>query len=484
MKFRRIFATGAAVLAAGTIGILIAESAGNWSTLPIYGSPPVCVSTVSGVTSTGNQPYLMVPGSTQGTGSSICGQTMPAGPPALLGTELIPVDTGIANSASPQTAVMPNALVGSLNPKVNLLIGGDFATNLWQRGITFTDISPSTATMTADRWFAYSSTNGVTVTKQTGVADTIPTAGLYASLRAPRAGGVLLTPICIGQYLDKEAFADLVGKNAVLSFEALAGAGFSAANSNLTVTIAYDTAADSSTPGTNTATFAAGTITGYTAAVSLVGTGTAGSVASGVATIPISTTWTTYSVVAPIPTVNASGTAITSGGITFCWTPVGTGSSTDWFEIEAVQLQGMPNVVSPQMPAGVLGYTGFQRRPAAYEALLQLSYSYVMTDGAATTRYAMGQAISSGTAQVYIQYPEEMREIPTLTVGTTISYGVTSSTGSALTCATSIAAVASTGTEIGSAVLCSTGGASLTAGNATQLIGANTGGLLTFSAEP
>lgn len=482
MKLTRFFAGAAAILVSA--GIVLA--AGNYETYPIVGQPAFCAATVTGA----GAPFGGQTGQGQGTTGAICAQTVPQGPTGQTGLELIPADTGVlaasgGGTGPVQSVTIPSALIGGFNAKKNNLIGGDFNTNLWQRGTTpLSSGTPSSATMTADRWFTYSSGNTVTVSKQTGAADTIPASGLYASMRVNRPSTTNTSAICVGQILDKTAAQDLLGNNGVLSFDALAGAGFSAASSNLNVTIAYYTAADSATPGTNTGTFAAGTITGYQAVVGGVGTGTTGTVASGVATIPISTTWTRYSAYGLIPTANAAGTAVTGAGVTFCYTPVGTGGATDWFEIEGVQLQPMPSAASAAMPNGVIGFTGFERRPASQEARYQLAYSYVITDGAATVRYGMCQATTTALAVCYLQYPEEMRETPTLTVGTAISFGVTIAAGTAQACGTSVTAVAASGTLVGSAVLCTTGATALIAGNASQFTGAATGGLLTFSAEP
>jgi len=85
----------------------VAYAAGLWTTLPIIGGASFCASTVSGTSLPSTQgPYGLVPGSTQGTGSSICAQTVPAGPPSLTGAEKFPVDTGLAGGASPSSAVV------------------------------------------------------------------------------------------------------------------------------------------------------------------------------------------------------------------------------------------------------------------------------------------------------------------------------------------------------------------------------------------
>jgi hypothetical protein len=481
----------AAISTATITGVI---AAGNWSTLPVVGGASYCASTVSGVNLPSSQgPFGVVPGSTQGSGSQgICGQTVPAGPTGVTGVEMIPADTGLANSASPQTAVIPSALL-QLGGDRNKLIGGDFATNLWQRNLTPISSQTNTAyAIGADRWWEITATSGgtqVTVSKQTGTTDTISAQGLYASMRVARTNtntGV----VCIGQTLDKVAFQDFLGNNAIFSFYALAGAGFSPTASNLSVAVAYDTASDSTTPGTNTATSAlsaagqAGGIAGYQAAVVAVSPGTTGTVASGVATIPISTTWTRYAVAATIPSANTSGTAVTGGTVSICWTPVGTTTTNDYVEFEGMQLEAKPSTVTPLLANGVISPSGFQKRLQAWETSYQLAYSFVLTDNANTQIYAPGVALTSGTMRSYVQFPEQMRETPTLTVGTTISFGAMESQGSATTCGTSIGAVASSATLDGEALLCTTGNTLLVAGNGSFLIGAATYGLLTFSAEP
>lgn len=350
---------GLALAAISTVAI----AAGQWGNWPVLGGDSFCYGYTTGLT------------------GQICASTIPAGPPALTGSETVPTDMNYTGGAQPQSASIPVSLMGPINVKINRLIGGDFATNLWQRGTTpVSAATPTTSVIGADRWAVYSSGNTVTVTKQTGATDTIPSLGLYASMRVNRPSGTNVTEICTGQILDKDAASSLIGNNGVFSVYALAGAGFGAAvtASSVQVTVAYWTAADSATPLANTDTFMKGTITGYAAATGGVSPGTTGTVASGIATIPISTTWTRYAVWARIPTATAAGTAITGVGVKVCYTPAAatTGGSTEWFEIEGAQLQAMPSTVGANQPNGVVGPSGFQRRDAATEALMQFRYTW------------------------------------------------------------------------------------------------------------
>src|SRR5579859_5886132 len=128
---------------AASIGVALAGGAFNG--FPIVGDPgnDVCLSF-------GN--------------NGVCNQFSPAGPATITGNENIPADTGLASGQNPQTVLIPSALLGSYNARINRLIGGDFGTNLWQRGTTpVSAATPSTTVIGADRWAVYSSTNTVTV---------------------------------------------------------------------------------------------------------------------------------------------------------------------------------------------------------------------------------------------------------------------------------------------------------------------------------
>src|ERR1700688_370713 len=100
----------------------LAWAAGLWSTLPGIGAASFCGSTVTGITLPAAQgPYAVVPGSTQGTGASSCGQTIPAGPAVFTGNEYSPYDTG--TSVSPATAVVGIIQLGQ-GPMIDLTTVG------------------------------------------------------------------------------------------------------------------------------------------------------------------------------------------------------------------------------------------------------------------------------------------------------------------------------------------------------------------------
>lgn len=452
----------ATILSLGAISIAVAG--GSFNGFPIVGGQAN-----SGCLSYGN--------------NNVCNQYIPQGPDDETGAEVVPADTGNIANQGQQTVLIPTSLLG-YNTRVNRLIGGDFNTNLWQRGTTFSSLTPTTTTMTADRWGVYSSGNTVTVSKQTGAADTIPTTGLYASMRVSRPSGNNTTQICTGQVLDKQAASSLIGNNAVFSFYALAGAGLNAVASNkITATIAYYTAADSATPGTNTDAFMKGTVTGYTAAVG--GSGFPSqtvTVASGVGTVPISTTWTRYAVWAKIPSTNAAGTAVTGVGVTLCYTPAsGTGGSTEWFEFTGAQLQSASSTVTSFLPNGVTSPSGFERRPASLEANYQLYYTQGLGAEVNGQYYNYNATCTaSGNVNIGVNFSVvPLRIAPTAATSTLTAGGYSIKTAAAVTGigTMTIPATGTTGITLNSNAACTTTLPYI-------IVGTNTTGLILFSAEP
>ncbi len=339
--------------------------------------------------------------------------------------------------------------------------------------------------MGPDRWGVYNSNassqgSTVTVIKETGASDTLPAQGLYASARVQRVASQTGTnDICIGQVLDKQAAAPFIGNNLVFSYWALAGGNYSATASNLKVTVAYYTAGDSATPGTNTDAFMKGTITGYQAAVTGGSPGVVGSVASGVATVPISATWTRYSVFATIPTQNSAGTAVTGVGVTLCETPVGTASTNDWFELEGAQAQAMPSAATVNLANGLIAPTGFERRPAAIEQVLEQYYTYALNENAGTTPPLTGVPAlcsASGAALITVPFPVSMREAPTLTL-TAGGWKIQTAVAQTAIGTTTLVGASTGFGELTSAAAC-------TSTLPYQLVSTSTTGSIVFSAEP
>lgn len=92
--------------AVAAVALLITSSilyaTGSFSTLPIVEGPSYCASTVSG---TGN--LSGITGQGQGTLGSICAQTVPAGPTAVTGNEVIPADLYRPDVSPPAAGLGP-----------------------------------------------------------------------------------------------------------------------------------------------------------------------------------------------------------------------------------------------------------------------------------------------------------------------------------------------------------------------------------------
>lgn len=472
------------------VGPLAVMAAGSWSNWPVVGGSSYCSAIVgssnvqAGTTGQGT-------GTATGANGVVCAQTVPQGP-AYSGEEMIPADVYGVNGGTPtNSAVIPVSLVGSQNARVNRLVDGDFANGAWQRGTTpVSGASPTTYVMSADRWFAISASNVMTVSKVTpasSAADYLGNIGLNSWMRVARPSGTPSGSSCVGQILDKQASQALIANNGVFSFYGYAPATFSAANSAITVSVAYYTAADSATAGTNTATFAlsasgqAGGIAGYTAAVA--GTSPnfpSGTLASGVETISLTTTPTRYSVYAPIPAANASGTQVIGVGVSFCATPTLTTTvSTDYFEIEAAQLQALSSGVTNLLPAGITSPTGFERRPIAIEQQLEYYYSWGLAEPASGTLTSGVPVLcsASGSALIGLALPVTMRTIPALTL---------TAGGWKIQTAVAQTAIGTTTLVSGSTAqqVTLTSAAACTSTLPYQLVGTSTTGLIMLSAEP
>ena len=424
MKSMRKILAGASAFA---LSVVQAGAAGQFPNYPVPGGPAYCTSIVNGV----------------------CQATVPAGAPALTGSETTQIDTGLPQGQFPQSEIVPVAALG-LPFGVNRLIGGDFNTNLAQRlsttkGIaSLAGITPTAAVMSADGWWVYSASGTTTTTIASGTTEVLPALGTTKALRFARTTSTTGAQQCVGQTLDQNQAAPLVGANAVFSFYELNGAGQSASGGAFTAQISYSAnAAAAGTQatlgfagsvgskyaiGTNAATFGTGGPTSQTAATPVVqsvatqatpapttvlGGGSVG--ANGFVTFAGSTTWTRYVVAAPIPaTIPGTSTAVTDVSVEVCFTPTGTGASTsDWIELQGLQLEAKPSAVTPTFPNGVITPTAFERRPASVEALIDYSYWYYNFENqSAITAVANCVNASVTVTNCNVVFPVPMRIVP------------------------------------------------------------------------
>ena len=252
----------------------------------------------------------------------------------------------------------------------NALIGGDFAQNLFQRGT-----SVSTAGTTyyvaygADRWFTWGGTSTpTTMTQQTGAGDfPVKTSASYRINKASLTG---TAQICTSQIVESSYGYRMQGQTVEFTFDAKAGAGFSAASSNLAVYVSTGTVADEGS------TYMAYGLNAHGGAGTTAWTGQKNLGGTGGFLIPISTNWTRYGVAVPI------ASTANEVGVSICYTPVGTGGATDWFEFAKAQLDINPALTPVVGSAGIIlaqndpRQKSYSHRPTGVEAQLQYRYYY------------------------------------------------------------------------------------------------------------
>jgi hypothetical protein len=327
------------------------------------------------------------------------------------------------------------------NNSENDLIGGDFGYNLYQDGTSVSSITTAT-TYVADQWAAFSGTSTTLGgAQETGAAD-IPL-GYLASERITRSGSGVVQS-CVAQIVAVDNVVRYQGQTAEFDFHALAGSGFSAAGSNLSVLFVTGTGSGDTMVNL-----------GKTINSALTGTAWAGAATSTVP-VPISTVWGRYTAVAPIP---ATATEL---AVALCWTPVGASPSSDYFEFTGAQLTPNSSLASVAGTAGAAlavndtRAKSFARRPQAQETNLQLAYYWRQNEPASSNQiYGVCQGLASTTAaNCLMTFPVPMVKIPT--------FAFTAGTLQA-TANTAGAAAAVTGLVINTTVGASTYQANLTA---------------------
>ncbi len=466
----------------GAVGI--AASAGLFWGYPIVGGSSYCISyqnptVVNGVVTS------------QGT----CTSTAPAGPSAMTGNELLIADTQLPGGQTPQTVYMPSGFLTQhgQGSSRNALIGGDFVTNLWQRGTTpISATTAATAAYSADRWAVYSSGNTLTVTRDVTAADVLPSAGVNGIAKVTRPSGTNTTSICIGQVLPTSESARFVGNEAIFSFYAEALAGYLQTNSTITANIAVYTGADSATVNAVTDAFMKGTQTGYTVLTgttpSTIAVPTTSNTTSGTA-IPLTTSLVRYSVAAYVPTqvlVSSTLTNVTGIGVILCTGayPASTGVATDGFAFGNAQLEtaspgtqvGGVLVASPITTPG-----SFARRAAADEAILQYGYTQPAGYGTevATVYGQVANCTASGNVNSPAVFVPPLRTTPATATSTLTAGGWSIKTAATIV---AIGTITIVGASKYSATINST--AACTTTLPYTIVGTNTTGLILFVAEP
>ena len=240
--------------------------------------------------------------------------------------------------------------------------------DVWQRGTSFA-LSSSTKTYTADRWAVYRAATGCTVSRQTG-----PTGQAYAMRVQRDSGNASTTAITAYHALESLDSYKFAGQTAYLKLTMKAGANFSAASSSVTVKVTYGTGTDQSPEAS---------WTGTTDALST--------------SQVITTTSTSYD----FDSISIPSSA-TQVKVSVSFTPVGTASTNDWFEISAAQLTVNPSPTYERL---------------TYMETLALCQRYYWQWGpfGASRTIGIGHGVNSTSIRCTVPLPVPMRITPTVT---------------------------------------------------------------------
>jgi len=298
-------------------------------------------------------------------------------------------ETLVADSST-TTGLRYSAGTVQSNPVLNS------AYQVWQRG-TSVSIAASTTAYSADRWQVLANANQATTVSRQATGDSTNLPNIQYCARFQRNSGQTGT----SNYFFANSFETInsipyAGKTVTVSFYARKGADYTAASDGLFV-------------GLNTATGTDQTVFNYAV-------GVASPIGS---TVTLTSTWQRFSVSATL------SSTLNEMAVFFRYTPVGTASTNDYFEITGVQV----DIGSVALPFRTYAAT-IQGELAACQR-----YYYRVQPAAAsapitTSMYWSSSTIGIGTTQ----FPVKMRIIPTALEqsGTASDYAANYSTTTAV----------------------------------------------------
>jgi hypothetical protein len=278
----------------------------------------------------------------------------------------------------------------------NVLDGGDFTVNPWQRNIAglasggvISSAISNTVTYFADRWFAVGGSSSAILMAQV-TESSIPGFGYSLKLSRQSSNSNTAT-INFGQVIESLDTVRLQGKQITFSFYAKQGANYS--GGALTVQVIYGT-------GTN-----------QSASSAVAGTWTSQGYVINT-TQSLSTSMTRYSFSAIVPS------SATELAVLLSWTPSGTAGSDDSITLNGLQLEVAGTAV---VAGGTTTYapspTNFEHRDIQVELEMCQRYCYVISEPAAGVIVGVGGAVASANNQVfYMALPVQMIKAPTVTV--------------------------------------------------------------------
>jgi hypothetical protein len=259
----------------------------------------------------------------------------------------------------------------------NLVING--GQDVWQRG---TSVASTGLTYTSDRFQTWSIGGAATTTTRQATGDTTNLPSIQYCARVQRNSGQTITsPIAFHSTIETINSIPLAGKTVVISFYARAGSNFSAASNLLTFKVLTGTGTDQN-------------VTGFT-----------GSAEPIVSTATLTTTWQRFQATA---TLSSSATEV---GVQCYYSPTGTASTNDYFEITGWQLE-----------LGAIATT-FSRTGGNIQGELAACQRYYQryTSERLYGQVTLGYASSTTLIQFGINPPVIMRVAPTAVDTSTVS---------------------------------------------------------------
>jgi hypothetical protein len=256
----------------------------------------------------------------------------------------------------------------------NFIINGGM--DIWQRGTSFTTTGTFATSYTADRWQGYQGGAGNTQVTSRQASD-LPGFRYFARIQRP-SGNTSTAYLGYWTTLETANSIPLAGKPVTLSFYARAGSNMTSSNA-LVATVNSGT-------GTDQPNYS---FTGYTTVVtSTVNLLSSGGIVNG---------WQRYTLTGTV------ASNMTEVGVTFAYTPTGTASTNDYYDITGVQLE-VGSVATPYAPNGAT----YQAELAACQRYYQ---RYIYT-GYANSAMGIGSYYTSSDCYVSFPFSTFMRVAP------------------------------------------------------------------------
>jgi hypothetical protein len=274
-------------------------------------------------------------------------------------------------------------LVNTPHNFINLLDGGDFTVNPWQRNVTGLAsagviAAPVTSTPTyfADRWFA---AGGASSSILMAKVNDLSIPGFANSLKLSRSSGNNnAAPINLGQVMETADVIRCQGQELTFSFWAKAGANYS--GGPITVQLFSGTGSNDTA-----ANMVAGVWAGSATPINAVQTLT-----------PVMTRYQ-FSGLVPL--------AATQLGVLLAYTPSGTAGADDSITCNGFQLEIGP-VASP-----------FEHRDVQVELEICQRYAWLINEPANGVIVGVGGAVAAANAQVfYLATPVQLYKAPSVSV--------------------------------------------------------------------